>query len=161
MMRGVAAPTPTGGLYEQSKHDQGSHCGGRAGNGRRGGRHRRRGRGSEWIGQLGDGYLIDPVDAEHDGHSAHDKHDPVENDPGAERDATVGSPLPEHGQRVERGFELEIRLGQRIGIELQRPSPGACRYRRVAGRNGDSPRRGVSPGFGSSSSPASVCEVAE
>ena len=74
-----------------------------------------------------DGYDIDPVNAEHDDHSVHDNHplDAVQNSPGAELDEPLGPPLPEHGQRVERGIELEIRIGQRIGFELHRPSPGA------------------------------------
>jgi hypothetical protein len=104
--------------YDKGKHDQGSHRGRRIGNGRRGSRHRRRGRGSEWIERFGDGYLPDPVDAEHDDRSVHDDPlDAVQNDPGAELDA-LGPPLPEHGQRVERGIELGIQIGFRIGVEL-------------------------------------------
>jgi hypothetical protein len=107
MMTGVSrrALTTTGGSHEQSKHHQGSSRGGRAGNGRRGGRHRRRGRGSEWI-EHGDWHHPDPVDAEHD-HSVH----PVQNDPGAEHDDALRSPLPAHGLGVELGLELGIRIG--------------------------------------------------
>jgi hypothetical protein len=112
--------------HEQGKHDQGGHCGGRAGNGRRGRRHRRRGRGSEW-NKRHDGYDNDPVNAVDDHHSVHDNHpvDAVKSEPDAELDESLGSPLPEYGQRVERGIELEIRIGQRIGFELHRPTPGA------------------------------------
>jgi hypothetical protein len=109
---------------EQGKHDQGGHCGGRAGNGRRGRWHRRRGRGSEWD-KRHDGYDDNPVNAVAD-HSVHDNpRDAVKNEPGAELDESLGPPVPEHGQRVERGIELEIRIGQRIGFELHRPALGA------------------------------------
>jgi len=110
--------------HEQGKYDQGGHCGGRAGNGRRARRHRRRGRVSEWH-KRHDGHS-DPVNAVAD-HSVHDNHprDAVKNEPGAELDEPLGPPVPEHGQRVERGIELEIRIGQRIGFELHRPTRGA------------------------------------
>ncbi len=78
-----------------------------------------------------DGYDNDPVNAEHDDHSVHDnpQHDNhLEAPSKTARRRTRRVPRATRARiwaKGRAGDQLEIRLGQRIGFELHRPSPGA------------------------------------
>ncbi len=147
-----------GGSHDKENHAQGSARGGCAGNGRRPRRHRRRGRGSEWI-EHDDGHDSEPAVERDDGHDSeraveHDDHS-VHHDAGPARGIDVRPPLPAHGQRVELG--LELGLGVDEPWRLLRRTAGAKAHLPVD--RGRSRRRAVArmgrPAAGARGGPSS------